>query len=68
MFTVALQEKAFTFIRKHPALVSELALEILNQHFPQTFYADLLDAVGLEIQFEQTLRRRRHYRHFANEY
>lgn len=37
----------------------ELALEILNQHFPRTFYADLLNAIGLEIQFEQSLRRRR---------
>ena len=52
-------EEAFTLLRTHPALVSEVALEILNQHFPQTFYADVLDAVGLEIQFEQTLRRRR---------
>ena len=51
--------EVFETLRSHPALVSELALEILNQHFPQTFYADLLDAVGLEIQFEQTLRRRR---------
>ena len=51
--------EVFETLRSHPALISELALEILNQHFPQTFYADLLDAVGLEIQFEQTLRRRR---------
>ena len=51
--------EVFETLRSHPALVSELALEILNQHFPQTFYSDLLDAVGLEIQFEQTLRRRR---------
>lgn len=52
-------EEAFELLRARPALISELAIEILNQHFPQTFYADLLDAVGLEIQFEQTLRRRR---------
>jgi hypothetical protein len=36
--------EVFETLRSHPALVSELALEILNQHFPQTFYADLLDA------------------------
>ena len=52
-------EEAFELLRARPALISELAIEILNQHFPQTFYADLMDAVGLEIQFEQTLRRRR---------
>lgn len=52
-------EEVFETLRSHPALISELAMEILNHHFPQTFYADLLDAVGLEIQFEQTLRRRR---------
>jgi putative restriction endonuclease len=52
-------EDAFQLLHSNPALVSEIALEILNQHFPQTFYADLLNAVGLEIQFEQTLRRRR---------
>ena len=51
--------EVFETLRSHPALISELALEILNQHFPQTFYADLLDSVGLEIQFEQTLQRRR---------
>lgn len=52
-------EEAFGLFKDHPGLVSELALEILSQHFPQTMYSDLLDAVGLEIQFEQSLRRRR---------
>ena len=51
--------EVFQTLRDHPSVISELVLEILNQHFPQTFYADLLDAVGLEIQFEQTMRRRR---------
>lgn len=56
---VVFAPKMFETLPFRPALISELPMESLNQHFPQTFYADLLDAVGLEIQFEQTLRRRR---------
>lgn len=52
-------QEVFDTLSSHPALISELAVEILNQHFPETFYADLLDAVGLELRFEQALRRRR---------
>lgn len=49
----------FELLESHPNLVSELALEILSQHFPPTVFGDILDSVGLDIQFEQALRRRR---------
>lgn len=49
----------FDLLRKRPSLVSELALEILSQHFPPTVFGDILDCVGLDIQFEQAIRRKR---------
>lgn len=51
--------EVFEVLQSHPSLVSELAVEILSQHFPATVFGDILDAVGLDIQFEQTLRRKR---------
>src|SRR5262249_51518867 len=33
--------------------------EILSQHFPPSVFGDILDSVGLDIQFEQVVRRRR---------
>lgn len=51
--------EVFDLLSTQPSLVSELAIEILSQHFPPTVYGDILDAVGLDIQFEQTLRRKR---------
>ena len=51
--------EVFDLLQRRPSLVSELAIEILSQHFPPTVFGDILDAVGLEIQFEQTLRRKR---------
>lgn len=51
--------EVFDLLRSRPSLVSELALEILSQHFPTTVFSDILDAVGLDIQFEQVLRRKR---------
>ncbi len=51
--------EVFEVLQSHLGLVSELAIEILSQHFPATVFGDILDAVGLEIQFEQTLRRKR---------
>ena len=46
-------------LRANSNLVSELALEILSQHFPSTYFGDILDSVGLDIQFDQAVRRRR---------
>lgn len=52
-------EEVFDLLMTHPSLVSELALEILSQHFPTTVFGDILDCVGLNIQFEQVVRRKR---------
>jgi putative restriction endonuclease len=41
------------------SLASEIAVEILSQHFPTSVFDDILDAVGLEIRFERALRRKR---------
>ncbi len=51
--------EVFELLQKRPSLVSELALEILSQHFPTTVFGDILDCVGLDIQFEQVVRRKR---------
>jgi putative restriction endonuclease len=46
-------------LRADSRLATELATEILSRHFPMTLYREILEAVGLDIQLEQTLRRRR---------
>ncbi len=51
--------EVFDLLKQTPNLVSELAIEILSQHFPPTVFGDILDSVGLDIQFEHALRRRR---------
>lgn len=51
--------EVFELLQRNPRLVSELAIEILSQHFPTTVFEDILDSVGLDIQFEQALRRKR---------
>jgi len=40
-------------------LVSEIALDILAQHFPLSLYGDILQYVGLNINTDQVVRRRR---------
>lgn len=54
-----LTSEIFDVVRRNPQLVTELALEIMSQHFPDTWYSEILEAVGLEIQFEQSARRKR---------
>lgn len=49
----------YALLQTRPSLVSEIALEILSQHFPPTVFGDILDCVGLDIQFEQVVRRKR---------
>lgn len=51
--------EVFGILKAVPSLVSEVAIEILSQHFPTTVFADILDSVGLDIQFEQVVRRKR---------
>lgn len=51
--------EVFEVLQSHPEIVSELAIDILSQHFPTSVFADILDAVGLDIQFEQSLKRKR---------
>lgn len=40
-------------------LITEVAMEILLQHFPTSIFEDILQAVGLDIRFEAALRRKR---------
>ncbi|WP_397571896.1 phosphorothioated DNA-binding restriction endonuclease [Schlesneria sp. T3-172] len=52
-------EEVYTLLVTQPRLISELAIEILSQHFPASIFGDILLAVGLEIEFEQSIRRKR---------
>lgn len=44
-FTIELDER----LRNDPALLQELALSVLNSHFPQSLHESLLTAVGVEL-------------------
>lgn len=52
-------EEVFEVLQTHLNVVTEVAIEILSQHFPTTYFSDILDSVGLDIQFEQVVRRKR---------
>ncbi|MBI2480922.1 MAG: HNH endonuclease [Planctomycetia bacterium] len=51
--------EVFDLLAARPRLVTELAAEILGQHFPPSLFDDILAAVGMESQFEPSLRRKR---------
>lgn len=36
-------------LRNHPSAVTDLALAILNEHFPGSIHQDIIDAVGLNL-------------------
>ena len=57
--TGGFKPEVFELLRSSQSLVSEIALEILAQHFPSTVFGDILDSVGLNIQFEQAVRLKR---------
>lgn len=45
---------------KHdPMLLTEVAQRILNGHFPDSIHSDILSAVGLELDFSETITRRK---------
>jgi putative restriction endonuclease len=47
------------FLRTHPALVNQLAEELLDAHFPTTYHDDILDAVGFPWTVERSQPRKR---------
>ncbi|MFV1965743.1 MAG: phosphorothioated DNA-binding restriction endonuclease [Pirellulaceae bacterium] len=52
-------EDVFDLLDGNRPLITELAVEILLQHFPTSVLEDILQAVGLDIRFEVALRRKR---------
>lgn len=42
-----------------PLLVTRIATAILNEHFPESYHEDILDAVGLTLETSATMRRKR---------
>ncbi|MEQ9410069.1 MAG: HNH endonuclease [Fuerstiella sp.] len=49
----------FDVLRHDAALVTEVAIEVLSQHFPASVFEDILESVGLEVRFNHSSRRRR---------
>lgn len=46
-------------LREDPTLRERVAAEILHEHFPPTLHEDILDAVGLSVEYATRTRRRR---------
>ncbi len=42
-----------------PGLVADVALRLLDGHFPVSIHQDILDAVGLDLSLTETVRRRK---------
>lgn len=49
----------YDLLRNDSTFIAELAAVILDAHFPASLHEDLLDAVGLTVQGEVNLRRKR---------
>ena len=54
-----LPEEVRNTLLAKPALLAEAAQRLLSAHFPDALHQDILDAVGLSLQQESALRRRR---------
>ena len=46
-------------LQREPTLVTDIALRLLEGHFPVSLHQDILDAVGLELKLTETVTRRR---------
>lgn len=46
-------------LRKDPSLIADVALRLLDSHFPVSFQQDILDAVGLDLNLTETISRRK---------
>ena len=45
--------------RRDPSLVADVALRLLDAHFPVSLHQDILDAVGLDLNLTETVTRRK---------
>ena len=43
-------------LRDNPRLVAEIAVDLLEQNFPHSMHADILDAVGIDLSMETVTR------------
>ena len=46
-------------LQRDPGLVADIALRLLEGHFPATLHQDILDAVGLDLVLTETVTRRK---------
>jgi putative restriction endonuclease len=54
-FTDAIAEQ----LKREPSLISEIALRLLDSHFPASIHPDVLDAVGLDLSLTESVTRKR---------
>ena len=59
-------EKIYSTLRTNTQLAFRIVYLLLDAHFPQTLHDDVLQAVGIESEFEYVKRRSRN-RHFSDE-
>src|SRR5262245_6899680 len=45
-------------LREEPALAGQIAVRILDEHFPESLHQDILNAVGLALVMDRTYRKR----------
>jgi putative restriction endonuclease len=45
-------------LASEPLLTTQIAARILNEHFPESYHEDILDAVGLTLEVTRTSRKR----------
>lgn len=57
--TGAFSEDLRRQLQADPKLISQVAQEVLSAHFPETLHQDILDAVGLSLEYVEVNRRRR---------
>ncbi|HBN75542.1 MAG TPA: restriction endonuclease [Planctomycetaceae bacterium] len=48
-----------TSLQRDPSLLADIALRLLDGHFPTSIHQDILDAVGLELNLTETVTRRK---------
>lgn len=57
-------EPIYNLLQQNPQLLVEIAQDILDQNFPTSIHEDVLDAVGIEIEYQvmKVLKRDPHFR------
>lgn len=55
-------EQVYSLLERYPNLVHEIAILILNEHFPETIHEDILRQVGLDFEIKANRHRDPNFR------